>query len=425
LLAAQLPFEADTAIAMVQKQISEAPTPVATFRPDLPDWCSALIDRALEKDPANRFQTAEEFRSALLKEAQPQTLSELPTLATPTPPGLPRDPDMTMAHDEAMSRGMSSARSRLTSASAAVATPPSHATTTYAAAPAAASRSAAAPAPVERTTVVLGRTHLLAIGALFVVLAAGISILAFAALRRDTFQQQLPLLGTEPQLSTATNPPTPPPSEGQPSGTPPGSPASPAAATRAGVVATAGGGSAQPTGSVPAAPNPGRSSAQPAAGAVDAAAAKNAALPPATVSDRAAAPVPPVKTGGAVATFPRIRILVPDTGDKTREREGVLQLGDGRITVVDPDGGGAIVTVPYSSIGAAVYSRSKQPRWRDAEGREVESKVDLGRMSFFRGERNWLILLTTSEPLIIRLEDSELKTVLPAVQEQTGLVIKR
>ena len=77
-----------------------------------------------------------------------------------------------------------------------------------------------------------------------------------------------------------------------------------------------------------------------------------------------------------------------------------------------------------TTIGA-FYSRSKQPKWRDADGKEVESKVDLGRMGFFRGDRNWLILLTAGDPLIIRLEDSNLKAVLPAVQERTGVAVKR
>ena len=46
-------------------------------------------------------------------------------------------------------------------------------------------------------------------------------------------------------------------------------------------------------------------------------------------------------------------------------------------------------------------------------------------MGFFRGERNWVIFLSNSEPLIIRLEDEDLKAVLPAIQEQTGITVKR
>ena len=51
LLTGKLPFNADTAISMVQMQISDPPTPMLTFRPDLPDWCSAIVDRALPSRP--------------------------------------------------------------------------------------------------------------------------------------------------------------------------------------------------------------------------------------------------------------------------------------------------------------------------------------------------------------------------------------
>jgi eukaryotic-like serine/threonine-protein kinase len=432
LLTAQLPFEADTAIAMVQKQLSDAPTPVATFRPDLPEWCSAVIDRALEKNPADRFQTAEEFRAAILNQTQLLTLGELPTISTPTPPGLLRDPDLTSPHDSGWGGTMPSARTRQSSASA-VATPPSQVmTAAAAAAPAVAPRPLVDSGSIERTTgttVVLGRTHLMGIAALFTLLAIGIGVLGFAALRRGSFQQQLPLLGTQPQLSTDASPPaaeTPPPApvEGQPQQT--GSPAG--ASSAPGVAATAGAAPVQQTASVPAAPGVPRPGTQraPTASPTDPALATK--TPPATpaVSERASAPPPAVPaSAGAAISFEGIRVLVPDGADKAREQQGVLQLGGGRLTIVDRAGGSPIVVLPYNSIADAFYSRSKQPKWRDASGKEVESKVDLGRMGFFRGERNWLIFLSNSEPLIIRLDDDELKTVMPAIQQQTGIAIKR
>ena len=88
LLSGQLPFSADTAIAMVQKQVNDSPTPISQFQPDLPPWCARVLSQALAKSPADRFQTADEFRTALLSAVQPQTLGELPTMATPTPLGL-------------------------------------------------------------------------------------------------------------------------------------------------------------------------------------------------------------------------------------------------------------------------------------------------------------------------------------------------
>src|SRR5262249_16687246 len=65
LLTGNLPFQADTAIGMVQKQLSEAPTPVNSHREDLPEWCSRVLDKALAKSPADRYQSAGEFQQAL------------------------------------------------------------------------------------------------------------------------------------------------------------------------------------------------------------------------------------------------------------------------------------------------------------------------------------------------------------------------
>jgi serine/threonine-protein kinase len=65
LLTGKLPFDADSPMVMLQKQVSEAPTPVRTHRPDLPDWCDSVVQRALAKAPEDRFQTAEEFRAAV------------------------------------------------------------------------------------------------------------------------------------------------------------------------------------------------------------------------------------------------------------------------------------------------------------------------------------------------------------------------
>jgi hypothetical protein len=69
LLTGTLPFKADTAIGMVQKQISEAPTPLRVYREDLPEWCETIIQRALAKAPVDRFQTAEEFSDTLANAA--------------------------------------------------------------------------------------------------------------------------------------------------------------------------------------------------------------------------------------------------------------------------------------------------------------------------------------------------------------------
>src|SRR4051812_31165381 len=90
-------FNADTAIAMVQKQLSDPPTPLHVHRADLPDWCEQILHRVLAKAPADRFQTAEEFRDALahatgtvttdLTKAFFTSVVDL-EMTTPTPPGV-------------------------------------------------------------------------------------------------------------------------------------------------------------------------------------------------------------------------------------------------------------------------------------------------------------------------------------------------
>jgi hypothetical protein len=137
-----------------------------------------------------------------------------------------------------------------------------------------------------------------------------------------------------------------------------------------------------------------------------------------------AAPPAAPTSEAAPLTFNQVRLLVAD-GDRAREREGMLQLSSGQVAVVSQAGGAPMMSLPNTSVTGIFYSRSKQPRWRDASGQQVESKLDLGRMGFLRGDRNWIILMTGGDPVILRIEDSALRTVLPALQERTGHKIQR
>lgn len=61
-----LPFQADSPVAIIHKTVWEAPTAAREHRGDLPEWCDSVLDRALLKAPEARFQSAEEFRSAIV-----------------------------------------------------------------------------------------------------------------------------------------------------------------------------------------------------------------------------------------------------------------------------------------------------------------------------------------------------------------------
>jgi len=64
-LTGRKPFEADTSYSVLHAQCNEAPVPPIEVNPALSPELNAIVLHALEKDPASRFQTAQEFHDAL------------------------------------------------------------------------------------------------------------------------------------------------------------------------------------------------------------------------------------------------------------------------------------------------------------------------------------------------------------------------
>jgi eukaryotic-like serine/threonine-protein kinase len=65
LLTGRVPFDAESAVTIALKQVSEEPVPVSEFNPAVSEQLEDVVTRALQKDPANRFADAEEFIVAL------------------------------------------------------------------------------------------------------------------------------------------------------------------------------------------------------------------------------------------------------------------------------------------------------------------------------------------------------------------------
>jgi serine/threonine-protein kinase len=61
----RLPFEADSAGAIMAMHLTQPPPRIASLRPDLPQALAAAIDRCLEKDPTKRFESGEALAAAL------------------------------------------------------------------------------------------------------------------------------------------------------------------------------------------------------------------------------------------------------------------------------------------------------------------------------------------------------------------------
>jgi serine/threonine-protein kinase len=65
LLTGRVPFEAEAAVTIALKQVSEAPEPPSHINPKVTPELEAVVLRALAKDPADRFADADEFIAAL------------------------------------------------------------------------------------------------------------------------------------------------------------------------------------------------------------------------------------------------------------------------------------------------------------------------------------------------------------------------
>ena len=98
MLVGDVPFNAASAPAILVMHLNDAPEPPSRRRPDLaiPPALEAIALRCLEKDPGQRFQTAEEFSEALERAVPagiPVALGPAPDAATAVPllPPLPEN----------------------------------------------------------------------------------------------------------------------------------------------------------------------------------------------------------------------------------------------------------------------------------------------------------------------------------------------
>jgi serine/threonine-protein kinase len=413
LLSGNLPFQADTAIGMVQKQLSDAPTPVHVHRAGLPDWCDAILRRALAKSPADRFQTAEDFRTTLLSSigasgtehtgafAAAQLGTTPSPLATPGTPGMMSGAPLPTPAAQPAPAGTSGA-----SKTVPVGRPPT------------AQKSAA---PMDGATIVLQKNHFAMAGGLLAVVAIGVAVLAFVALRRPatvaapaptqaavtapvssqapapaTVQDPAPAQANAPAASPASGstgavrPATPP------LATPTTAPDPPAPTGSAGATTTAGTG---PTGTTVAARR-----------AAPAAIAANPAKP---------AAAEPVHGRKEMAPFVFDAKAVVSENGKNREHDTRVVLADGTLTVSEKNNK-VVAAVPFAAVLGLTSSNSKQPMWNTPQGPAEMVHVDGGAFGFLKGGRNWVGVRTKDMSLVLRVDDDDVGRVLAAIEERTG-----
>ncbi len=422
LLTGCLPFSADTPFAMVQKQLWDPPTPARSYRNDLPDWAEQILDRALAKSPGDRFQTAEEFRTALLSplggSASALTIEAsglmaadawLPSPVTPLPVTPPT--------------GVSAAELTLAPTVTAMTTPtPADlAATLAAAAPTAPLAPAALPCPPR--TRVAPRTLAMAGAGVAVLLIGLLVAMRFGAPGGGP-------LGSNMAASAATSQPAAATGGLVMDATAPGVVATDVSAAGVGVVP--GGGAtavAVATGGIAAPVAPARvgvrtavTAAQPTPPPIE---------PPAVDATTAAAPsgreVPAPPEAPAAPLLPPFRFgaqtIVVD-GGKHRQRDSTVELADGAVSVVGKDSAFSTV-VPMAGIVGFTYSHSKQPLWNTPQGPAEIAHLDGGAFGFLKGDQDWVSLRTDGMSLVLRVREQDARKVIAALEERIGRKVER
>jgi serine/threonine-protein kinase len=80
MLTGKPPFTGDSAMAVAYKHVQETPLPPSTLNSDVPPRLDAVVMRSLAKNPANRYQSAAEFREDLQRVIDGQEVQATPLL---------------------------------------------------------------------------------------------------------------------------------------------------------------------------------------------------------------------------------------------------------------------------------------------------------------------------------------------------------
>ena len=81
LLTGQPPFTGDSPVAIAYQHVREAPRPPSEAKPGLPKELDAIVLKALNKNPLNRYQTAAEMRSDLVRALSGQAVQATPLMS--------------------------------------------------------------------------------------------------------------------------------------------------------------------------------------------------------------------------------------------------------------------------------------------------------------------------------------------------------
>jgi hypothetical protein len=213
--------------------------------------------------------------------------------------------------------------------------------------------------------------------------------------------------------STATPPVTSTPNAATPGAKPPaaGDAAAGRSTTAAPAAATPG---ATPgtTGTPPAGRGTDASATSPGAGARGANTAATQARGPGATT----APV-----DDSFITYKDIKFMAV-TGQDSQDQDALINIGGGHIAVVPKNGGAAFATVPYGTVLKATYVHTKDPKWDSTLPAPPDQLQIHG---FMRGARHWLTLQSKTAYVLLRLDDSNWRSVLDVIETRCHIKVDR
>jgi predicted Ser/Thr protein kinase len=372
LLTGALPFAADTALGMLQRQIRDTPIPLCAHRGGLPEWCEGIVQKALAKTQGERFQSAEEFREALSRATGPLPMADIAkTFAAEGRESLVPAPIVTETLDLSQPRPVASAPATT------VVVPP-----------------AAAP-----------KRDMMWAEAAVAVLVFGVAALVYVMLRGDATQAaNEPTPAGVVQPSVVETQPVETVAEGA------------AARDEADLAETVRPPAVELATPIAAAPRRvANRAATPVAPPVEAPAPVEAPEP---VERR---PARSVEGADPILVF-ETRALVGTR--KSKEQGAQLLMGDGKITIIPTSNPASpLCSFPYNRVVAISVSRGRDPLWNSPQGAAPVARAGgtLSRLGI-QVTRDWIALRTSTEEQFVsmRFDEVLMKRVLLALEERTG-----
>jgi serine/threonine-protein kinase len=381
LLTARLPFAGETPMDMARSRVDDEPTPIHMVRTGLPDWVQAVLDRALARDPADRFQTADEFHQALLHgmdgreaDSEQRTALAIGPILSPSPTGSGRSTGGARRDSASLPHPSGS----VGPPSGSVGPPSGSGGPPSAPVP---HPSASVPASVASTAVSSRSSKAaLVIAAVIVIVTIG-GAWAWVTWQRSSL---------------------PPPAPG-------GSVAADATKTPAPATETATSPASAPgTATPPAASSPSPSpSASPTPGATTAGASRSGR---ALATPDANAPL---------VAFSDVKLLRL-RGQKLEEEDAVLNFVAGQVSLTPRKGGPALAAMPLRQIVKATYIHARDPVWSAGLPMPPTGLDYPGRSS-----RHWLALQSAAAYLLVRLDDMTWRSVLFTLESRAPLKVDR